>query len=73
LRAPERAIAKKEMWFLWIYVALVMLAARYLGLHFFGEGIAMHLNGSVVGAMRIQSPAHVTVDTRLIVHDFNIQ
>jgi hypothetical protein len=59
LRAPERAVAKKETWLLWIYVALVMLAGRYLGIHFFGEGIALHLNGSLVGATRIQSPIEV--------------
>lgn len=59
LRAPDRAIAKKEMWWLWIYVALIMLTGRYLGLHFFGEGIAMHLNGSVVGPTRVQSPLEV--------------
>jgi hypothetical protein len=59
LRAPDRAIAKKETLSLWIYIALVMLAGRYLGLHYFGEGIAMHLNGSVVGATRIQSPLEV--------------
>jgi hypothetical protein len=59
LRAPERAIAKKETLSLWIYIALVMLAGRYFGLYFFSEGIAMHLNGSVVGASRIQSPLEV--------------
>jgi hypothetical protein len=59
LRAPDRAIAKKETWSLWIYIALIMLTGRYLGLHLFGEGIAMHLNGSVVGATRVQSPLEV--------------
>lgn len=59
LRVPDRAIAKKETWSLWIYIVLIMLSGRYLGLHFFGEGIAMHLNGSVVGATRVQSPLEV--------------
>ncbi len=59
LRAPDRAIAKKETWSLWIYIAVIMLTGRYLGLHFFGEGIALHLNGSVVGATRVQSPLEV--------------
>ena len=59
LRAPECPVAKKEMCFLWIYVALVMFAGRYIGLRFFGDGIAMHLNGSLVGATRIQSPLEV--------------
>src|ERR1700733_7551901 len=59
LRAPDRALAKKETWSLWIYVVLITLGGRYLGLHFFGEGIALHLNGSVVGATRVQSPLEV--------------
>src|SRR6202050_5487234 len=58
-RAPERAIALRELLALWIYAAIVMLAGRYLGLHLFGEGIAMHLNGSLVGATRVQSPHEV--------------
>jgi hypothetical protein len=58
-RAPERAIALRETVALWIYGAIVMLAGRYLGLHLFGEGIAMHLNGSLVGATRVQSPHEV--------------
>lgn len=58
-RAPERAIAVRETVVLWCYGAIVILAARFIGLHFFGEGIAMHLNGSLVGASRVQSPAEV--------------
>ena len=46
------------MW-LWIYGAIVLLAGRYLGLRYFGEGIAMHLNGSLVGATRVQSPTEM--------------
>jgi len=59
LRIPDRATAKKEAWSLWIYVALIMLTGRYLGLHFLGEGISMHLNGSVVGPTSVQSPLEV--------------
>ena len=44
---------------LWLYGALVLLIGRFVGLHYFGEGIAMHLNGSLVGATRVQSPAEV--------------
>jgi hypothetical protein len=58
-RSPEHQIALRETIALWIYGAVVLLAGRFIGLHFFGEGIAMHLNGSLVGATRIQSPAEV--------------
>jgi hypothetical protein len=59
LRAPDRAIAKKRNVVIVDLHCVVMLAGRYLGVHFFGQGIAMHLNGSVVGATRIQSPLEV--------------
>ena len=62
-RAPERAVALKEVAALWVYGAIVLVAGRIIGLHFFGEGIAMHLNGSLVGATRgsfmVQSPAEI--------------
>jgi hypothetical protein len=62
-RAPECAVALKEVVALWIYGAIVLVTGRIAGLHFFGEGIAMHLNGSLVGAarggFRVQSPAEV--------------
>jgi hypothetical protein len=58
-RAPERSVALRETIALWLYGALVLLAGRFIGLHFFGEGIAMHLNGSLVGATRVQSPVEV--------------
>jgi hypothetical protein len=58
-RAPERSVALRETIVLWLYGALVLLAGRFIGLHFFGAGIAMHLNGSLVGATRVQSPAEV--------------
>jgi hypothetical protein len=63
LRAPERGVALKEVVVLWIYGAIVLVTGRIIGLHFFGEGIAMHLNGSLVdatrGGFRVQSPAEV--------------
>jgi hypothetical protein len=59
VRAPERSVALRETVCLWIYGAIVLLAGRFLGLRYFGEGIAMHLNGSLVGATRAQSPAEV--------------
>jgi hypothetical protein len=58
-RAPERSVALRETIALWLYGALVLLAGRFIGLYFFGEAIAMHLNGSLVGATRVQSPAEV--------------
>jgi hypothetical protein len=58
-RAPERATALRETIGLWIYCAAVLVAGRFIGLHYFGAGIAMHLNGSLVGATRVQSPAEV--------------
>jgi hypothetical protein len=58
-RAPERGIARQETAALWCYGFLVMVAGRIIGQHFFGEGIALHLNGSLVGATRVQSPTEV--------------
>jgi len=58
-RAPQRSIALRETIAVWAYAAIVLLAGRWLGLHTFGTGIAMHLNGSLVGATRIQSPHEV--------------
>jgi hypothetical protein len=58
-RAPESSIARRETLVMWAYVAVVMVAGRLIGQHFFGEGIAMHLNGSLLGATRVQSPIEV--------------
>jgi hypothetical protein len=58
-RAPERALAPRETFAVWLYGAVVLVAGRLLGQHFFGEGIALHLNGSLVGATRVQSPREV--------------
>jgi hypothetical protein len=58
-RAPQRSIALRETIAVWAYAAIVLLAGRWLGFHTFGAGIAMHLNGSLVGATRIQSPHEV--------------
>jgi hypothetical protein len=58
-RAPERAIALREMLAMWIYGAVVLVAGRFVGQHFFGEGIGLHLNGCLFGATRVQSPAEV--------------
>lgn len=58
-RAPERSIALRETWVMWIYGAIVLLAGRLIGQHSFGEGIGLHLNGCLFGATHIQSPAEV--------------
>jgi hypothetical protein len=58
-RAPESSIARRETLAMWAYVTVVMVAGRLIGQHLFGEGIAMHLNGSLVGATRVQSPTEV--------------
>jgi hypothetical protein len=58
-RAPEGSIARRETLAIWAYVAVVMVAGRLIGQHLFGEGVAMHLNGSLVGATRVQSPIEV--------------
>lgn len=58
-RAPERVTALREMWATWIYGAIVLIAGRIVGQHYFGEGIGLHLDGCLFGAMRVQSPAEV--------------
>lgn len=58
-RAPARNIAIQETVGMWLYGAIVLVAGRIIGLHYFGEGIALHLNGSLVGATRVQSPIEV--------------
>ena len=58
-RAPERGIALRETLAMWIYGALVLFAGRILGQHYFGEGIALHLNGCLFGATHLQLPAAV--------------
>ena len=44
---------------MWIYGVVVLFAGRMIGQHYFGEGIALHLNGCLFGATRVQSPAAV--------------
>ena len=58
-RAPEPAVARREVLLLWLYAAAVLLVGRWLGLHFFGEGIGLHLNGSLFGHTREVSPREV--------------
>jgi hypothetical protein len=58
-RAPEQSAALRETLGLWLYGAIILTAANLIGDHFFGAPIALHLNGSLVGATRVQSPAEV--------------
>jgi hypothetical protein len=58
-RAPERGIALRETLAMWIYGAVVLFAGRIIGQHYFGEGLALHLNGCLFGATRVQAPAAV--------------
>jgi hypothetical protein len=58
-RAPKRSIALRETLTLWVYGIVVLFAGRILGQHYFGEGIALHLNGCLFGATHVQSLAAV--------------
>jgi hypothetical protein len=58
-RAPERPVALRETISLLVYAVIVLIAGRWVGFHFFGAGISLHLNGSLVGATRVQSPNEV--------------
>ncbi|HXZ12098.1 MAG TPA: hypothetical protein VEG64_06875 [Candidatus Sulfotelmatobacter sp.] len=58
-RAPNVPMAVRETLALWGYGAIGMVLGRVIGMKVFGEGIGMHLNGSLFGATRVQSPAEV--------------
>jgi len=58
-RAPRRSIALRETLAMWIYGAVILFAGRIIGQHYFGEGIALHLNGCLFGATHVQSPGAV--------------
>jgi hypothetical protein len=58
-RAPERGVAWRETLATWLYGAVVLFAGRIIGQHYFGEGLALHLNGCLFGATHVQSPAAV--------------
>jgi hypothetical protein len=58
-RAPERRIALRETLAMWIYGVVILFSGRILGQHYFGEGLALHLNGCLFGATHVQSPAAV--------------
>jgi hypothetical protein len=60
-RAPAAPIARREILYLWVYGAVILVAGRLIGLHFFGEGIGLHLNGAIFGCTRMQSKTEVWV------------
>lgn len=60
-RSPDAALARREVCLLWAYGLLVLLAGRWIGLRLFGEGIGLHLNGSLFGMTRMVSPREVRV------------
>ena len=60
-RSPDVAVARREVFLLWAYGALVLLAGRWIGFRLFGEAIGLHLNGSLFGMTRMVSPREVWV------------
>jgi hypothetical protein len=58
-RAPEWGVALRETLVMWIYGVVVLFAGRILGQRYFGEGLALHLNGCLFGATHVQSPGEV--------------
>lgn len=58
-RAPEAVMAAREIVALWAYAACVLVIGQILGRRLFGEGIGLHLNGSLFGATRMQTPREV--------------
>lgn len=58
-RAPDRRTAAQETLLMWIYGGVVLGAGQIVGRKFFGEGIGLHLNGSLFGVTRMQTPQEV--------------
>src|SRR5215813_351617 len=58
-RAPDRTLAAREMLLMWTYGAIVMGAGQIVGSKLFGQGIGLHLNGSLFGVTRMQTPHEV--------------
>jgi hypothetical protein len=59
LRAPDARTSRREVLGLWLYGAAVLVAGRAIGTSCFGEGFGLHLNGSLFGATRLQTPVEV--------------
>jgi hypothetical protein len=58
-RAPAAATARREVLALWVWGAACLGAGQLIGRWLFGEGIGLHLNGSLFGATRLQTPREV--------------
>ena len=58
-RAPDRSIAARETLLMWAYAVIVLGAGQMIGSKFFGEGIGLHLNGSLFGVTHLQTPRAV--------------
>ena len=58
-RAPADTVARREIRLLWLYGAFVLGIGQLIGRRFFGEGIGLHLNGSLFGPTRVQAPQEV--------------
>ena len=58
-RAPAAPVAMCETLLLWLYGAVVLLVGQMIGSRQFGEGIGLHLNGSLFGPTRVQAPGEV--------------
>ena len=60
-RAPNVPMARRETVALWIYGAIVIAGGQVIGRRMFGEGIGLHLNGSLFGMTRMVTPREVWV------------
>ena len=58
-RAPDSATAWRETLGLLVYGAVVLSLGQLVGRHFGGEGIGLHLNGSLFGPTRTLAPSEV--------------
>lgn len=60
-RAPNAVMALRETLVLWVYGAMVMASGQVIGRRMFGEGIGLHLNGSLFGMTRLATLREVWV------------
>ena len=58
-RAPERGVAKKEVIWLIIYGVIALSVGQIIGRAIWGEGIGLHLHGTLYGDVAPVSPMQV--------------
>src|SRR5260370_8203436 len=58
-RASDRALAAGEALLMWIYGGAILAAGQVVGTRLFGQGIGLHLNGSLLGITHMQTPREV--------------